>query len=70
MSRRKWAWEAYQDGADTRSVEAAVVEDFCSDVDERIAQYTTIAERTPAVLLGIELALHALRETRDAWVDR
>jgi hypothetical protein len=70
MSRRKWAWEAYQAGADTRSVEAAVVEDFFSDVDERIARYTTIAERTPAVLLGIDLALDALRETRDAWVDR
>jgi hypothetical protein len=71
MSRRKWAWEAYHEGADTRSVEAAVVEDFADDVAHAIVELQAIAERTnnPATALGLELAFRALGQTRDSWTQ-
>jgi hypothetical protein len=71
MSHRKWAWERYRDAddPDPRDVEGATVADFVLGVEERIADIESIAERTgnPAVLLGLALALDAMRTLADEW---
>jgi drug/metabolite transporter superfamily protein YnfA len=71
MSHRKWAWERYVDAddPDRRDVEGATVADFLLGVEERVAEVEAIAERTgnPAVLLGLALALDAVRTLADEW---
>lgn len=74
MSRRKWAWDSYEEGSDTDAidVERAVVSDFTDWVAEEIERVQEIAERTenPQVVLGLELALDVMRQTAEAWMGR
>lgn len=70
MSRRKWAWDSYEQGNDTIDVERAIVSDFTDWVAEEVQRIQEIAERSenPQVVLGLELALDAMRQTADAWM--
>lgn len=70
MSRRKWAWDSYEQSNDTIEVERAIVSDFTDWVAEEVQRIQEIAERSenPQVVLGLELALYAMRQTADAWM--